>query len=91
MTSISSALDGMNQAISSLNTTASQIARTGHSPSRTPPASKPAASDGDSGGDTVNLSSEMVALLNSRDSFEANAKTVGVSDQMTKSTLDMVG
>jgi flagellar basal body rod protein FlgG len=42
-------------------------------------------------GDLVNLSAQAVALLQSRDSFEANLKALQVDDQMTQTLLKMVG
>jgi len=86
MNSISSALNGMNQAISRFDASASRIARTGLSPAGAPPST--AAAPGE---DTVDLSSNMVSLLDAQNNFEANTKTVAVSDQMTQSTLDMIG
>ena len=42
-------------------------------------------------GDSVDLSSEMVALIQARASFTANTKVIKTEDQMAKSLLDMVG
>ena len=42
-------------------------------------------------GDTLDLSSSMVNLLQSKNDFEANANVVHLEDQMTKSVLDMLG
>jgi hypothetical protein len=87
MTSLSTSLDGMNSAIASLNSTANRIAQAGS----TPPGSQPAGSSAtNSSGDTVSLSSDMVSLLNAKDSFEANAKTAEVSDQTSRYALDML-
>lgn len=41
-------------------------------------------------GDTVDLSTETVNLLQARNDFEANAKVVSAEDRMTKSLLDIV-
>jgi flagellar hook protein FlgE len=41
--------------------------------------------------DSVDLSAEAVNLLQAKNSFAANAKAVSVTDQMTKSVLDMMG
>ncbi len=49
------------------------------------------AQSGFAGGDTVDLSSEMVALLQARNDVAANVNVVRVEDQMTKSLLDMLG
>jgi len=42
-------------------------------------------------GDTVDLSSEMVDLLQSKNDFEANANVLRTEDQMTKNVLDVLG
>jgi flagellar hook protein FlgE len=42
-------------------------------------------------GDSVDLSSEMVSLIQSRNDFASNTKVVQTEDQMTKSLLDMIG
>ena len=42
-------------------------------------------------GDQVDLSTEAVALLQSKNSFEANTKVVKVADQMDRTLLDMMG
>jgi flagellar basal body rod protein FlgG len=42
-------------------------------------------------GDTVDLSSEVVSLLQSRNSFESNTKVLQTEDEMTKSLLNMIG
>jgi flagellar basal body rod protein FlgB len=41
--------------------------------------------------DTVDLSAEMVALLEARNSFETNTKVIQTEDQMTKSLLNLLG
>ena len=41
--------------------------------------------------DTLDLSSEMVALLESRNQFAANVNTARVGDQMTRASLDLLG
>lgn len=40
--------------------------------------------------DTADLSTDAVALLESKNSFEANLKAVQVGDEMMKSTLDIL-
>jgi flagellar basal body rod protein FlgC len=50
-------------------------------------ASLPAAGNG---GDSVDLSAEMVALLEGRNNFAANVKAQEVMDENTQSALDMV-
>ena len=87
MTSLSSALSGMNRAAGDLDDTARRVARAGHSA----PDATATPSSADSDGDSVNLSSDMVSLLNSRNNFEANTKTAEVSDQITQSTIHMLG
>ena len=41
--------------------------------------------------DSVDLSSSLVSLLQARNSFDANTKTVHVADEMQKSLLDAIG
>jgi flagellar hook protein FlgE len=77
----------MNRASGSFDAAAARIARAGQSPASAPTASASTAAVGD----TVNLSSSIVSLLEARDNFEANTKTVAVSDRMTQATLNMVG
>jgi hypothetical protein len=43
------------------------------------------------GGDIVDLSAAMVALLESRNSFEANTKVFQVADDMSKTLLNVIG
>ena len=79
MADLSIPLAGMSQAVSRLNTAASRIAR---APLQgTPPDAQ----------DSVDLSSEMVALLASRNDFEANTKVVKTFDEMTKTLLNILG
>lgn len=40
-------------------------------------------------GDTVDLSTEMVALLDAKNQFAANAKVVKTAQEMEKRTLDL--
>jgi flagellar hook protein FlgE len=74
---MSSALEGMSRAETQLNQAASDIARS----STVQPAS----------GDVVDLSTSMVALLQSRNSFDANTKVFKVADEMQKSLLNVIG
>jgi flagellar basal body rod protein FlgG len=69
-------LTGMEQAEGQLNQAASRIA------------ALPAAAQG---ADVVDLSQEMVTLLQARNSFEANVKTLEVMDEMVHTTLNLVG
>jgi len=41
--------------------------------------------------DQVSLSDAMVALLNSKNDYEANLKSLKTSDEMTKKLLDVLG
>jgi flagellar hook-associated protein FlgK len=41
--------------------------------------------------DQLDLSAEAVALIQSRNSFEANTKVIKVADEMQKTLLDAVG
>ena len=47
------------------------------------------AQSGFSGGDSVSLSSEAVAMIEARDSFAANARVVRTEDRMTGALLNM--
>jgi hypothetical protein len=80
MADFSIPLAGMSQASSDFDEAAARIAR---SPVSTTSAGSP--------GDTVDLSHETVALMQAKNDFEANAKTVRVLDDMNRSTLDMIG
>ena len=42
-------------------------------------------------GDSVDLSSEMVSLIQARNDFASNTKVVQTEDEMTKSLLNMIG
>jgi flagellar hook protein FlgE len=79
MADFSIPLAGMSQASSNFDQAAARIAR---SPLCSTSAQIP--------GDTVDLSHEMVALLQAKNDFEANTKTVRVIDDMARSTLDMI-
>jgi len=75
MTAIQNALAGMQDAESRLDTTASHIARIPFA---------------NSAQDTVDLSSEMVNLLEARTNFEANTKVVHVANEVQQSTLSIL-
>ena len=45
---------------------------------------------GTTGGDTVDLSAEMVGLMVARQNFESNLKVIQTADQMTKSLLNLL-
>jgi flagellar basal body rod protein FlgG len=46
---------------------------------------------GQPSGDTVDLSTEMVALIQARDNFGANVKVTQTMDEVTQSLLNVVG
>jgi flagellar hook-associated protein FlgK len=46
---------------------------------------------GQPSGDTVDLSTEMVALIQARDNFGANVKAAQTMDEVTQSLLNVVG
>ncbi len=74
---MSSALEGMSRAETQLNQAAGDIAR--------------ATTVSPTGGDIVDLSTSMVALLQSRNSFEANTQVFKVADEIQKSLLNVTG
>ena len=74
---MSSALEGMSRAETQLNQAAGDIAR--------------ATTVSPAGGDIVDLSTSMVSLLQSRNSFDANTKVFKVADEMQKSLLNVIG
>ena len=74
---LSSALEGMSRAETQFNKAAGDIARA--------PVTSP------SGGDVVDLSASAVALMESKNSFEANSKVFQVADQMSKDLLSVIG
>ena len=67
-------LAGMQQAESSLNQTASRIARSGVTPA----------------GDNVDLSAEMIAMIEAKNSFAANTKVAQTEDQVMQSVLNIL-
>ena len=69
-------LSGMQSAQSQVDRSAARIA------------SLPASAQQPS--DSVDLSTEMVALLQGRNDFAANAKSFEIQDQMTQSTLNLI-
>jgi flagellar hook protein FlgE len=46
---------------------------------------------GNMGGDSVDLSAGVVALIEARNNFAANVKVVQAEDQMTRSLYELVG
>ncbi|HLJ44453.1 MAG TPA: flagellar basal body rod C-terminal domain-containing protein [Bryobacteraceae bacterium] len=76
----SSALQGLSSAETQLNTAAEHIARAPVSVTSAP-----------SPGDSVDLSAEMVALMESRQNFDANLATLRTGDEMQRTLLNMIG
>ena len=74
MVNLTAPLQGMQHAADRVSTAAQRIAITPAQPA----------------GDGVDLSTEMVALMESCNAFEANAKQAGVRDQMARKTLDIL-
>lgn len=68
-------LAGMTQATNQVNQTASKLAKVGFPGT----------------GDTVDLSAEMVSLIQARQDFAANADSLQTEGQLNKSLLDAVG
>jgi Flagellar basal body rod FlgEFG protein C-terminal len=74
---ITSSLQGMQKAEAQFNQVAQNIAR---GPSSSAPQ-----------GDTVDLSTQAVALIEAKNSVEANTKALKASDEMTQTLLKAVG
>jgi flagellar hook protein FlgE len=68
------ALGGMQNAAGSLEKSAGKIAK----------AADPATAD------AIDLSSEMVALLDARNQFRTNARVIQTADEMQKTTLNLL-
>jgi flagellar hook-associated protein FlgK len=66
----------MQQAQSTLEKTAQRVSQAGTN---------------QAGGDTVDLSTEMVNLMAARQQFSASAKVAHIADEMQKSLLNMMG
>jgi len=81
MTAIQSALTGMQNAETQLDTCASQIANL---PFPAMPSNSSAPQD------NVSLSTAAVNLLQARDDFAANAKVAHVADQVQQTTLSIL-
>jgi flagellar hook protein FlgE len=77
MVQLTSALTGLHTAQAQFNAAASKI-------SRAPVTSGP-------GSDSVDLSAAAVALLQSRNNFEANTKLVKAADEMERALIDIAG
>lgn len=83
MTAIQSALTGMQNAETQLDTSANQIANL-------PFPAIPANSSAPQPQDNVSLSTAAVNLLQARDDFAANAKVAKVADEVQQSTLSIL-
>lgn len=71
-------LQGMQNAEAQFNQAAQNIATWPSSPSSTPQ-------------DTVDLSQQAIALIQAKNSFEANTAAFKVGDEMTQSLLNAIG
>lgn len=83
MIDFSTPLAGMAAAEASVNRTAANIANFGGNPGGTSPSA--------AGGDSVDLSSDMIALIEARNNFAANVKSAQTEDQMTQTLLKAIG
>jgi|HubBroStandDraft_1064217.scaffolds.fasta_scaffold106082_2 flagellar hook protein FlgE len=81
MSAINQALQGLASAQSQFDTAANQIAR--FTQTQTAPTPTPA-------GDTVNLSTAAVNLLQAQNNFEANTKLIKVADQLDQTLLNSI-
>jgi flagellar hook protein FlgE len=75
MIDFSTPLAGMERASASVNQTASKIAQSSLNGS----------------GDSVDLSAEMVSLMQAQNDFKANTKVIQTEDDMNKSLLNITG
>jgi flagellar hook protein FlgE len=75
-------LQGIQRAETQFNQAAQNIANW--------PSSSPSSTSAPQG-DTVDLSAQAVALLQSKNSFEANTAALKVGDEMTQSLLKSIG
>ena len=78
MSAVSIPLEGIRRAESQINTSAAKIARG-------------SVSSPSSGGDVVDLSAELVALMQSKTVAEANMKALQSMDQVQKKLIDIFG
>ena len=77
MSALGSALDSIHQASALLDRTASRLA-------------KPISVTGDSGGDTVDFSAEILALLEARSTAAIGVKLAQSADELQKTSLDVL-
>ncbi|HWB86170.1 MAG TPA: flagellar basal body rod C-terminal domain-containing protein [Bryobacteraceae bacterium] len=75
-------LDGMQQAEARVDRSASRIAGGSLAAAN--------AVSGDNTGDSVDLSTEMVNLMDAGNQFAANVKVEQTIDQMTRATIDLM-
>lgn len=78
MVGLSAPLEGLSRAQASFDSAAAKIAR-------------PVSLDSPNPQDQVSLSDQMVALMQSRNDYEANLKSLQTSYQMQKTLLDLIG
>jgi flagellar hook-associated protein FlgK len=81
MSAINQALQGLQSAESQFNTAASRIAQWPQT--QTAPTTAPA-------GDTVDLSTEAVNLLQAKNDFDVNTKVIKIADQMDLTLLNSI-
>lgn len=81
MVGMTEALQGLSSSEQQFNAAAQKIAQF--------PVSPPQSGTGPV--DQVDLSAEAVALIQSRNSFEANTKVIQVADQMDQTLLNVIG
>ena len=82
MVGMAQALQGLARSEAQFNGAAQKIAQF--------PAA-PVLQSGSNPGDQVDLSAEAVALIQSRNSFQANTKVIQVADEMDRTLLNAVG
>lgn len=75
MIDFSTPLAGLERAAASVNQTSAKIAKSGFGGS----------------GDSVDLSTEMVSLIQAQNDFKANTKVIQTEDDMNKSLLNITG
>ena len=73
-----SALQGMQKAQAQFDKAAGRIAQL------------PNAADAGAGGDTIDLSAEIVAMMSARDNFMANVEAAKTGDAMQRTLLNMI-
>lgn len=78
MNGLDTSLEGLSRAQAAFDQAADNIAR---SPSANPQNPQ----------DQVSVSDEMVALLNSRNDYEANLKSLDAGKELQKKLLDLIG